>query len=168
MNVYRATENFVYKTDECIGRGATGDVYRGVHKVRGQSTIVFVTVCTKDRKRWSCSDEIHRVLLDEWLKARAWLVGRYVIMPDHIHLFAAPGEIDLPIERWCGYWKRNTSTTAGLPAGRWQKNGFHSRMRSQKQYEEKWIYVRNNPVRHKLVEQAGAWPYQGELFEFRW
>ncbi|XP_056000752.1 inhibitor of nuclear factor kappa-B kinase subunit epsilon-like [Ostrea edulis] len=36
MNLYRATENFVYKTDECIGRGATGDVYRGVHKVTGE------------------------------------------------------------------------------------------------------------------------------------
>ncbi|XP_062575655.1 inhibitor of nuclear factor kappa-B kinase subunit epsilon-like [Saccostrea cucullata] len=36
MNVYRATENYVYKTDECLGRGATGDVYRGVHKVTGE------------------------------------------------------------------------------------------------------------------------------------
>lgn len=33
MSTYRATENYVYKTDECIGRGATGDVYKGVHKV---------------------------------------------------------------------------------------------------------------------------------------
>nr|XP_034307720.1 inhibitor of nuclear factor kappa-B kinase subunit epsilon-like [Crassostrea gigas] len=32
MSTYRATENYVYKTDECIGRGATGDVYKGVHK----------------------------------------------------------------------------------------------------------------------------------------
>nr|XP_022298210.1 inhibitor of nuclear factor kappa-B kinase subunit epsilon-like [Crassostrea virginica] len=36
MNAYRATENYVYKTDECIGRGATGDVYKGVHKVTGE------------------------------------------------------------------------------------------------------------------------------------
>lgn len=33
MSTYRATENYVYKIDECIGRGATGDVYKGVHKV---------------------------------------------------------------------------------------------------------------------------------------
>lgn len=36
MSTYRATENYVYKTDECIGRGATGDVYKGVHKVTGE------------------------------------------------------------------------------------------------------------------------------------
>ena len=43
MNAYRATENYVYKTDECIGRGATGDVYKGVHKVRiSNSTFSFV------------------------------------------------------------------------------------------------------------------------------
>ena len=42
MNAYRATENYVYKTDECIGRGATGDVYKGVHKVRiSNSTFSF-------------------------------------------------------------------------------------------------------------------------------
>ena len=42
MNAYRATENYVYKTDECIGRGATGDVYKGVHKVKiSNSTFSF-------------------------------------------------------------------------------------------------------------------------------
>jgi len=28
---------------------------------------------------------------------------------------------------------------------------------------EKWNYVRDNPVRAGLVENAEAWPYQGEV-----
>src|SRR5256885_6005252 len=29
-------------------------------------------------------------ILNAWKTADHWLVGRYVIMPDHIHLFCAP------------------------------------------------------------------------------
>ena len=35
-------------------------------------------------------------------------------------------------------------------------------------YDEKWQYVRNNPVRHGLVESAEKWPYQGELNRLEW
>ena len=30
-------------------------------------------------------------------------------------------------------------------------------------YDDKWEYVRLNPVRHGLVVRPGDWPYQGEL-----
>lgn len=33
MSAYRATKNYLYKIDECIGCGANSDVYKGVHKV---------------------------------------------------------------------------------------------------------------------------------------
>jgi len=38
---------------------------------------------------------VHDLLCSVWREATAWLVGRYVIMPDHVHLFAAPGDIEL-------------------------------------------------------------------------
>lgn len=37
MSTFRATENYVYKKDECIGRGAIGNVNKGVHKVKNVS-----------------------------------------------------------------------------------------------------------------------------------
>jgi len=52
--------------------------------------IIFLTVCTKDRQSWLASPGVHDLLRDMWANASAWFVGRYVIMPDHIHLFAAP------------------------------------------------------------------------------
>ena len=63
---------------------------QGVHIYSGQPTIVFVTVCTKARERWLACEEAHRLLVDIWRQADAWLVGNYVLMPDHLHLFAAP------------------------------------------------------------------------------
>jgi hypothetical protein len=36
-------------------------------------------------------------------------------------------------------------------------------MRSAESYEEKWTYVRENPVRAGLVKRSTDWPFQGEI-----
>jgi putative transposase len=51
---------------------------------------VFVTVCAKHRKPILANPEAHNALRDAWQRAENWLVGRYMIMPEHIHLFCAP------------------------------------------------------------------------------
>jgi putative transposase len=55
--------------------------------------IVFLTVCSKDRKRILASADVVHVLENAWASAESWLVGRYVVMADHVHLFCAPGTI---------------------------------------------------------------------------
>ncbi len=45
----------------------------------------------------------------------------------------------------------------------WQRAFWDTQLRNSDSYSTKWDYIRNNPVRHGLVEDAGAWPYQGEL-----
>jgi putative transposase len=60
----------------------------GVLFVEGQPTIVFGTVCTKDRNPWLACDDVHALLCEVWRDATAWLLGRYIILPDHIHFFA--------------------------------------------------------------------------------
>src|SRR5438270_13116046 len=46
--------------------------------------IVFVTVCTKNRKPILANDVTHALLRRAWIAADSWLVGRYVVMPDHV------------------------------------------------------------------------------------
>ena len=93
-------------------------------------------------------------------------VGRYVIMPDHVHLFAAfPVDgISLPI------WVQSLRNAIGkklLQLGihkpYWQEGFFDHLLRSQESYSEKWEYVRMNPVRARLCEMPETWPYQGEI-----
>ena len=68
--------------------------------------IVFLTVCSKDRKRILASADLVPVFESAWSSAKSWIVGRYVIMPDHVHLFCAPGTIPPePLEQWVRYWK---------------------------------------------------------------
>jgi putative transposase len=139
-------------------------------EAHNRSIIIFVTCCTAKRKALLASSSAHNGILGAWAKASAWLVGRYVVLPDHLHFFCAPNGIDAPsLERWMRYWKSRATSIMGRTAGTvWQRDHWDRQLRSGESYDEKWEYVRNNPVRHGYVTNADDWPYQGDLNELRW
>jgi len=98
--------------------------------------------------------------------ATAWLVSDYLLMPDHLHLFCAPRDLKFTIERWMGFWKDQLAKSQP-DAGIFQAGGFHHRLRDSESYSQKWQYVRENPVRHKLVERPEDWPYFGRVHDIR-
>lgn len=133
--------------------------------------IIFLTVCTKDRKKILACDSSHGLLKGAWQVRPAWLVGRYVIMPDHVHLFCAPGELDpVPLTDWVRFWKshvaRNWLERSQAPI--WQRHFWDTQLRRSENYEEKWEYVIQNPVRARLVTHPKDWPYRGELNVLPW
>ena len=72
----------------------------------GQPVIIFLTICTKERRPLLASPEMHNHLREAWSDSSRWLVGRYVILPDHLHLFCSPlADCDIPLERWVAFWK---------------------------------------------------------------
>jgi hypothetical protein len=78
----------------------------GVHINLGRSNIVLLTVKTEDRKPWLANPTVHRLLHETWSEAQAWLVGDYLLMPDHLHCFCAPRDLHFGLETWVAYWKR--------------------------------------------------------------
>ena len=140
----------------------------GVHPTPDGPTIVFITACSKNRVSWMATPEVHVAMRAAWLSARAWLVGRYVIMPDHVHFFAAPGDMDTSIENWMGYWRRLVAQALGNSPGAWQDSQWDTRIRSANAYEEKWDYIRMNPVRKGLAQTPDTWAYAGELHPLPW
>ena len=140
----------------------------GVRIDPSHPTIVFVTVNTKNRTPWLATSENHETLCATWGESSAWLVGRYVVMPDHIHLFAAPGRMEIPLDHWVRYWKSQFTRMRYCVEQEWQVNHWDTRLRSGESYDEKWFYVRENPVRAGLVERFQDWPYQGELNVLHW
>lgn len=139
----------------------------GVHIHPGQPTVIFLTVSTLNRKRGIANDESHRALIEAWQDANAWSVGKYVVMPDHLHLFCAPQDLECEIEAWIAYWKRQFGKLQPS-APRFQSRGFHHRLRRSDNYEAKLDYVLNNPVRAGLVEHVDSWPFRGKLNELTW
>jgi REP element-mobilizing transposase RayT len=74
----------------------------------GPSIIVFLTTCTDRRGPILASADSVTLLRNCWNRADAWLVGRYVVVPDHIHLFCTPVH-DVPLARWVKHWKSSAS-----------------------------------------------------------
>src|SRR5712691_2811372 len=122
--------------------------------------LCFVTICTIYRRPLLARDDIHSALRNYFARAadHGIAVGRYVVMPDHIHLFVRGGvTFDLGI--WVRGLKRAILTDHKL----WQPGFFDHILRHDESYGEKWNYVRENPVRAGLVSHADEWPYQGEI-----
>ncbi len=97
-------------------------------------------------------------------------VGRYVIMPDHAHLFVVLPPGGLTLARWIQSLKNYLGKTLlrlGHEKPHWQEGFFDHVLRSDESYAQKWEYVRQNPVRAGLVTTPEEWPYQGEMEDIR-
>src|SRR5665213_3533098 len=134
---------------------------KGVRVTLGGPNWVFLTVCAEQRQRWLAQPAVQRALHEIWLhQATAWLVSDYLLMPDHLHLFCAPRDFKFTIERWMAFWKDRFAKEHAV-AGKFQTGGFHHRLRDGESYSQKWRYVRENPVRHRLTDKPEDWPYFG-------
>jgi len=134
-------------------------------------TIIFVTACTAGRRPILARTEVLPVILAAWQQADEWRVGRYVIMPDHVHLFCAPSSaLSPPLEKWMQFWKSLVTRQWPWPAEKpiWQRDHWDRELRREESYADKWEYVRLNPVRRGLVAPPDDWPYQGEVNTLRW
>ena len=141
---------------------------QGVKIELGQPTILFVTVCAVRPAKWVAMEVVHASLVKIWSEADGWMVGDYVLMPDHVHLFCGPRNLQFTVEKWVEFWKRQFSREHRNGAWVWQRSCFHRRMRSEEDYAEKLRYVRENPVRKGLVSDAAEWRFGGTVEELRW
>ena len=158
-------------------RGRKHPVHLPMVERFNEPVIVFLTVCTKNRKCILAEPEVVELLRDAWREATNWLVGRFVIMPDHVHLFCAPngrgtkGAVPCrPVGQWVRYWKTLASRRWPRPEEQplWQLDFWDTQLRQVAHYDEQWEYVRQNPVRAGLAATPEAWPHQGEINDLRW
>ena len=137
--------------------------------MHNRPVILFVTVCTSQRRALLANHTVQTALTTAWSQATDWIIGYHLIMPDHVHLFCAPGRHDFPpVKRWVKYWKRLASTEYPPLKGSWLKDCWDTQMRTQEQYNRKLEYVANNPVRKGLVTRPQDWRFAGNLASLRW
>jgi putative transposase len=132
--------------------------------------IYFITTCTFKRRPILASAAVARILTDEWRDAHerhGWAIGRYVIMPDHVHFFCR-AELDgrkLPafMQAWKQWTSKRMARELGCSGTIWQEQFFDHMLRSSESYSQKWDYVRQNPVRAGLAASADEWLWHGEV-----
>ncbi|MBC7782986.1 MAG: transposase [Burkholderiales bacterium] len=125
----------------------------------------FITFNTFGRRHLLACQSVHEAFL-AYAKRGCDLgtveVGRYVLMPDHVHLFVRGGA-SLDLGMWIRGLKRAMSKTISTDSEVWQPGFFDHLLRNDESYEQKWEYVRLNPVRKGLVNTTDEWPYAGEV-----
>src|ERR1700687_1889079 len=87
--------------------------------------LYLVTFNTHWRKKLLANKRVHRCFVN-FAKAaldRGVVVGRYVIMPNHIHLFVC-GDDDFSLVQWIRALKRTLSLAINAPRPHWQKGFF--------------------------------------------
>jgi len=132
----------------------------------------FLTFCTAGRKPILANEHIHSAFLSFCREAiaRSIFVGRYIFMPDHVHLFVklpAPSE---NLSNWIKSLKNYLSKMLRqqkIQAPHWQNGFFDHVLRSDESYSDKWLYMVENSVRGDLVKEWADWPYQGEIHPLR-
>jgi putative transposase len=136
-----------------------------------QTILPFVTVSVDKRRSLLANPKIVELLLDCWSKADHWLVGRWMVMPDHLHLFCAPASFpSTPLKSWMQFWRNESTRRWPHPVGKpiWQRDFFDRQLRSGESYHQKWLYLWENPIKDGLVKRPEDWPYQGELNILPW
>jgi REP element-mobilizing transposase RayT len=145
---------------------------------RSNAPVYFVTFNTHTRASLLATPEVHEAFIEYCRRAADFRigVGRYVLMPDHIHLFVCFGiGCTSTLGAWVKGLKRELDrvllSTGHQPvqlkgqklSSFWQPGFNDHLLRSDESYTQKWEYVFQNPVRGRLVARAEDWPYAGEI-----
>ena len=135
--------------------------------ILAHNPLFFVTFCTYERRKLLASDPVHAAFVrfaEQAHRIHNIAVGRYVIMPDHVHLFVR-GSDNFQLGPWIGMLKQALAKHMQLPGTSpiWQRGFFDHLLRSDESYAQKWNYVRENPARAGLVTKSDDWPYSGEI-----
>jgi putative transposase len=134
--------------------------------------LFFITTSIYHRQCILADRSAAEILLEEWHQAffrHGWCVGRYVIMPDHVHFLCTPARKDArTLSRFMQEWKQWTSKRlireCGYSPPVWQAEFFDHVVRSPSRATQIEEYIVSNPVRAGLVEKETEWPWQGEIY----
>ena len=122
--------------------GRRNPIHLPVSGRAGDPVIIFITLCTKDRQPHLATEIMHALLREVWADAERWCVGRYVILPDHLHLFCAPApENETPLASWIRYWKSTVSrqwhALVETSTPLWERHFWDRQLRSGESYSQK-------------------------------
>ena len=123
-----------------------------------QSVIYFVTFCVAGRRHVLDNYDAFAAFRHA-ITGLEWRVIAAVLMPDHVHLLAGPTDRDRAVGDLSAAIKRRMRKALNADWA-WQPGCFDRLLRREESAEEKWEYIRENPVRAGLVSHWSDWPYR--------
>ena len=115
----------------------------------------YLTICTKDRKKILseiASDAEHGPsvtltqcghIVDEFIQSIPG-IDKYVIMPNHIHMIIHKTNGKSIISDMRAF---KSLVTKKIGESIWQESYYDHVIRNEADYQEKWKYIDNNPIK---------------------
>jgi putative transposase len=125
----------------------------------------FVTAVTWQRRSLFRAEPMARLFLDtlaRYRKQGQFPIHEFVLMPDHFHVLLTPApEISLEkaLQLLKGGFSFRVKRELGSNAEVWQEGFTEHRVKNAEDFERHAVYVRDNPLRARLAENAAAYPY---------
>ena len=130
----------------------------------GSKAYYFLTICVKNKENILWKDEqkaengfseIGKIIENEINKIERIYqnvyIDKYVIMPNHIHLILCiEGNEEITVSRIVKQFKGSITKIVGFSI--WQSSFYDHVIRNQKEYQEIWKYIDENPIKWELDE----------------
>ena len=125
----------------------------------------FVTGATWGRRPIFRAEPMAHLFLDtlkRYRKQGRFLLHEFVLMPDHFHLLLTPAP-DVSLEKALQFLKGGFSFRVKRELRSnveiWQTGFTEHRVRDWEDFQQHATYIRENPVRAHLAENASGYPY---------
>ncbi|MGB8356906.1 MAG: hypothetical protein WCD79_23620 [Chthoniobacteraceae bacterium] len=130
-----------------------------IHLPWEQTIVYFVTLCVHHREPRLDNPEVFAAIKTSIAQIKRWTFIAGVVMPDHFHALVTPVfDRELSVGDFSTGFKKLLKKQ--LPhSWEWQRGCFDRLLRSDESAQNKWHYIRENPVRHGYVNQWHEWPY---------
>lgn len=132
-------------------------------ELKGSTYFITVRVDAKVGKPFkdpSISKEMESILFNE--DEKKYQLHAYVVMPDHLHFIIKP-ILGTTLAQIMRTLKGSSAYTINRLLSRtgkfWQTENFDHLIRDSIGLREKWEYIKENPVKAKLVVNAEDYPF---------
>jgi putative transposase len=128
-------------------------------------TTYFITICAHMQRNLFQRDEVAELMVATFAKycdAGEFELHEYVVMPNHVHLLLSITDrerLGRVIQLIKGGFSRSLRNHGTVFSAVWQQRYHDRRVRDKNEFLEFSNYIRQNPVRKGLVENAEDYAY---------
>jgi putative transposase len=125
----------------------------------------FITICAHMQQNLFQRDEVAELMVATFLKYRdagEFELREYVVMPNHVHLLLSlddQQQLGRVVQLIKGGFSHSLRENGIVFRAVWEQRYHDRRVRDENEFAEFARYIRQNPVRKGLVEQAEDYPY---------
>ena len=124
----------------------------------------FVTAGAAGRRSVFQTEKMARLFIDTiylYRREHKFLIHRFVVMRDHVHLLVSPLEADLPrsLQLIKGGFSYRAKKELGVSFEIWERGYVDHRIRDANDYRRHIEYIDQNPVRAGFVIETDKYPY---------